>query len=142
MTSKIKMVFRLLQWLEGAFDNKEIASRLGEQPVKGDELKLFASQAMVSMFQFIRYAGFKGTVVCFDEADIGFQQPAKDKIQKILALFKGRYRGNKRPDWWGGVFVYALTDEVVHSMMQYMALKQRIDSPPERASWMAMITLP
>lgn len=118
------------QWLEGAFDNKEIASRLGEQPVKGDELKLFASQAMFSMFQFIRYAGFKGTVVCFDEADIGFQQTSKDKIQKILALLRADI--GVINDLTGGAvfFVYALTDEVVHSMMQYMALKQRIDSPP------------
>lgn len=118
------------QWLEGAFDSREIASRLGEQPVKGDELKLCASQAMFSMFQFIRYAGFKGTVVCLDEADIGFQQTTKDKIQKILALLRADI--GVINDLTGGAvfFVYALTDEVVQSMMQYMALKQRIDTPP------------
>lgn len=118
------------QWLEGAFDSKEIADRLGEQPVKGDELKLCASQAMFSMFQFIRYAGFKGTVVCLDEADIGFQQTSKDKIQKILALLRADI--GVINDLTGGAvfFIYALTDEVVQSMMQYMALKQRIDTPP------------
>lgn len=118
------------QWLEGAFDSKELAGSLGEQAVKGDELKLCASQAMFSLFQLIRYAGFKGTVVCLDEADIGFQQVSRDKVQKILALLRADI--GVINDLAGGAvfFVYALTDEVVQNMMQYMALKQRIDNAP------------
>jgi hypothetical protein len=118
------------QWLEGTFDSKDLAKRLGEQVVHRDEINLFASQAMFSIFQLIRYAGFKGTVVCLDEADIGFQLISRDKMQKILALLRADIGAIN--DLAGGavMFVYALTEAVVQNMMQYMALKQRIDSQP------------
>jgi len=117
------------QWLGGIFDNKNLSTQLREPIVQKTELNLFAGRAMFSLFQFIRYAGLKGTVVCYDEADIGFQVDRK-KMQLILSMLRADI--GVINDLSGGavLIVYALTDDVVRNMEQYMALKQRIFSEP------------
>ncbi len=116
-------------WLSGNFDDKAISREVGETFVSKNEMNLFAGRAMLSLFQFIRYVGFNGTVVCYDEADIGFQVN-KRKMQTILGMLRadiGAVNDLER----GSVFiVFALTHYVVQQMDQYMALKQRITSPP------------
>lgn len=116
-------------WLSGNFDEKNLAREVGEPMVSKNEMNLFTGRAMLSLFQFIRYIGFNGTVACYDEADIGFQVDKK-KIQTILGMLRadiGAVNDLER----GSVFiVYALTPSVVQQMDQYMALKQRVTSPP------------
>ena len=84
------MVSDRSQWLEGAFDNKECKPP-GRTAGK-DIMKLKVRPCF--MFQFIRYAGFKGTVDALMKR-YGFQQTAKIKY-KDSGLIMGRYRGNKR----------------------------------------------
>ncbi|MEN6460521.1 MAG: BREX system ATP-binding domain-containing protein [Syntrophomonas sp.] len=117
------------RWLSGNFDGKDLAREVGEPVVSKSEMNLFTGRAMLSLFQFIRYCGFNGTVICYDEADIGFQVNKK-KMQTILGMLRadiGAVNDLER----GSVFiVYALTPDVVQQMSQYMALQQRITTPP------------
>ena len=86
---------------------------------------------MLSLFQFIRHAGFKGTVVGFDEAEQGLSVDKK-KTEKILSMLMSGIEAITNLNGGSALLVYALTPDLVDKMKSFAALSQRVSSPRGR----------
>lgn len=119
------------RWLEGDFNNKKLAESLNVSVIDKKSNNLYFSKALLSLFQLIKHAGFNGTVVCFDEAEQGFNVDRK-KMTKILSMLQSDI--NRISDLKDGsvLIVYAFTPDIYEKMMNYPALQQRISNPPGR----------
>ncbi len=87
---------------------------------------------MLSLFQFIRQAGFNGTVVCFDEAEQGLSVDKK-KTEKILSMLQAGINAIADLRDGSALLMYAFTPDLVDKMKTFAALQQRISSPPGRS---------
>jgi len=116
------------QWLNGDINNKDMAKELRIPQIEKKHNNLYAKKMMLSLFQFIKHVGFQGTVVCFDEADIGLNVDKK-KSEKILEMLRADI--DAITDLNGGAvfIVYALTPTIIEKMMNYAALQQRVSNP-------------
>lgn len=115
-------------WLSGNMDDKSICKELGISYVSKSEQNLFARRAMLSLFQLVRHAGFKGTVVCFDEAEQGLTVDKK-KTEKILSMLMSGIASIVDLPKGSALVVYALTPDIVERMETLAALQQRIANP-------------
>ena len=71
----------LCRWLEGEIDNRDLIKSFPDglflQPAPKPQQGLQATQLMHSLGQFIRLSNFKGTVICYDEAEQGLDVSAR-----------------------------------------------------------------
>ncbi len=118
----------LTQWLSGEFDNKFLCKKLQIPVVSKSEENLFARRAMLSLFQLARHAGYKGTVVCFDEAEQGLTVDRK-KTEKILSMLMSRICEMVDLERGSTLIIYAITPYLVEKMETLAALQQRISDP-------------
>ncbi|RNB82515.1 hypothetical protein EDM59_20385 [Brevibacillus nitrificans] len=119
---------RLCQWLGGEMDNRELCKELQLSPVTAAEKNLQAKRAMFSLFQFVKHAGYQGTVVCFDEAEQGFAVDKK-KMERIHSMLMANINSIVELNQGSVLLVYALTPDVVSKMDAFAALQQRIADP-------------
>jgi hypothetical protein len=102
---------------------------LGITPVTKSELNLFAKRAMLSLFQLVRHAGFRGTVICLDEAEQGLTVDKK-KTEKILSMLMSGIAAIVDLSKGSALLVFALTPDLEAKMANFAALQQRIGNPP------------
>jgi hypothetical protein len=117
------------RWLGGEVDNRDVAKQLGRSVVAKNSLNQHAHCSLLSLFQLIRYAGFRGTVLCFDEAEQGLATDRKKK-DRILSMLRSEV--DAVADLRGGsaLIVYAVTPDLMTDMvMDYPALQQRVADP-------------
>ncbi len=116
------------RWLSGEVTNRSIAKDLGFKTVSGSEQNLYARRALFSLAQFVRSAGYTGTVMCFDEAEQGLGVD-KRKMNQILSMLQSGI--NAVADLQNGslLIVFALTPDLVATMENLEALRQRVADP-------------
>jgi hypothetical protein len=116
------------RWLGGEMDNRELCKEIQVAPITAAERNLQAKRAMFSLFQFIKHAGFQGTVICFDEAEQGFAVDKK-KTERIHSMLMANINSIVELQQGAVLMVYALTPDVVSKMDSFAALQQRIADP-------------
>ena len=116
------------RWLGGDIADKALARELSESPVPQDEHKLHGRRALLSLFQFVKHAKFRGTVVGFDEAEQGFAVD-RARVNRIHSMLQSGI--NATVDLQGGsaLVLYALTPDIVEKMEEFAALQQRVADP-------------
>lgn len=119
---------RCLRWLEGEVTDKALAASLELPVVAKDGENLHAQRATLSLFQFIRHARLRGTVVAFDEAEQSLSVD-KAKTQRILSMLQSDINAIADLAEGSALVVYALTPDLVEKMAQLPALQQRVADP-------------
>jgi hypothetical protein len=116
------------RWLGGDMRDHDICRLVGETPLVAAEEKLAGRGAMLTLFQFVRRAGFTGTVVGYDEAEQGLGVDHK-RLQRIHSLLQSEINALSKLERGSVLILYALTPEVVEKMNEFMALQQRVSDP-------------
>jgi hypothetical protein len=115
-------------WLEGTVADTTIAKRLGVSKVLSARADLHGQQALHSLFQLVRAAGFRGTLVCFDEAEQGLTVDRK-RHERVMQILQADSNAFDLLTGAGALVVYAITPDVERHMMDFAALQQRISDP-------------
>jgi hypothetical protein len=113
------------RWLAGEMSDRVVARSLNLAPVKASDEGLYGNRAMIALFQIIRQAGFRGTVVAYDEADQGFSVDRR-RTQKILSMLQSTINAFAATPGIAALIVFGLTPDVIETMETYPALQQRI----------------
>ena len=119
------------RWIEGDINDRRLSGELGIAQIDKSSNNLYAKRLMMSLFQFIRHAGFQGSLVCFDEAEQGLSVDKK-KTDKILSMLMSGIESITNLQEGSALVVYALTPDLVDKMKNFAALQQRIMSPRGR----------
>ncbi|MBY0552599.1 MAG: ATP-binding protein [Candidatus Obscuribacterales bacterium] len=134
LSGNSEMMTNSIRWLEGEVKDRSLAKLVGEQPISTAEENLYANRAMFSLFQFVKHAGFKGTIVGFDEAEQGFAVDRK-KMQRILSMLQASINAVSDLKGASVLIVYALTPDVILEMEKFAALQQRVADPSDQESF-------
>ena len=118
------------RWLGGEVTNRELAKQLGTSPVSEKEQTLYGLQAMLSLFQLVRHAGFAGTIIGYDEAEQGLSADKK-RWARILSMLQSGINAVSDLKNGSALVVYAVTQDLKEKMQEFPALQQRIADPGE-----------
>lgn len=118
----------VLRWLSGEIGDKYLAKVLRLSSISGNEQNRYAQRMLHSLFQLMKYAGFQGTVVTFDEAEQGFQVERK-KITKIHSLLMSQLNSLIELQNGAVFIVYAITPDIIEKIENFPALQQRLADP-------------
>jgi hypothetical protein len=116
------------RWLAGDVGDRVLARDLSVSVVGKGEENIHGNRAMLSLFQFVRSAGFLGTVVTFDEAEQGLNQNRKT-MDRILSMLQSRINAISDLKNGSALIVYAFTPDLVEQMERHPALQQRVADP-------------
>ena len=116
------------RWLEGDVVDRALARELELSPVSKGEENLYGRRALLSLFQFVRHAGFRGTVVSYDEAEQGLEVPRRD-LPRILSRLQSNVNAVADLERGAALIVYAFEPSLVERMDQFPALQQRLSDP-------------
>lgn len=116
------------RWLGGEVTDRFVAKELALSCIPEKELNLYGRRALLSLSQFIRHAGFRGTVICFDEAEQGLGVD-KRKMNQILSMLQSGI--NAVSDLQNGslLIIFGLTPDIITKMENLEALRQRVADP-------------
>jgi len=120
-----------IRWLQGEVDNKSICKILNQETaISKTEQDLFGHKATFCLCQFVKYSGFSGTLIAYDEAEEAVDVGKKKKGQ-ILSMLRTesdakKHVTNKNASTF---FLYAFTPPIIQDMNNYPALQQRIAEP-------------
>jgi hypothetical protein len=125
----------LARWIQGEVDNRDLIKDLPRElyvtPVQKSRQELFASDLMLSLCQFIRYAGFKGTIIGMDEAEQGFDVD-RQKQQKIMSMLQANINAVADLQEGSVLIIYAFIPDLEARFASFAALQQRIDVPADQ----------
>jgi hypothetical protein len=116
------------RWLAGDVGDRVLARDLAVSVVSKSEENIHGNRALLSLFQFIRSAGFRGTVVTFDEAEQGLNQNRKT-MDRILSMLQSRINAIADLKKGSALIVYAFTPDLIEQMERLAALQQRVADP-------------
>ncbi len=116
------------RWLDGEVTDRTLASRLDVSTVQRADENLHGKRALLSLFCFVRAAGYHGTVVTFDEAEQGLGVDRK-KINRILSMLQSQINAIADLRDGSALIVYALTPDLIGEMERFAALQQRVADP-------------
>lgn len=116
------------RWLSGEFDDRTLCKELGISIIHKSEFAVQAKRAQHTLFQFVKRAGYQGTVVCFDEAEQGFNVEKK-KTEKIFSMLQAEINANMELRNGAVMKVYALTPDLIAKIDSFAALQQRLSDP-------------
>jgi len=116
------------RWLGGEVSNKSLSGILGVPIISQVESNVFGQRALLSLCQFVKQAGFRGTVICYDEAEQGLNVDRK-KTQRILSMLMAQLAALVTVNDGASLVIYALTPDIVQKMETFAALQQRIIDP-------------
>ncbi len=129
------------RWLEGDINDKDLSRELNVPKIDISSNNLYAKHMLLSLFQFIRQSQFRGTVVCFDEAEQGLSVNKK-KTEKILSMLMAGIEAITNLSGGSALIVYALTPDLVDKMKNFAALQQRISNPLGRSFFEGNVLAP
>jgi hypothetical protein len=116
------------RWLEGEVGDRALARTLGVAPVAKSEENLHGRRALLTLFQFIRRAGFRGTIVGYDEAEQGLQVSRRD-LPRILSRLQSNINAVADLKQGSALVLYALESSLAERLDQFPALQQRVADP-------------
>ncbi len=116
------------RWLDGEVSDRALAARLEISVVQRAEENLHGRRALLSLFRFVRAAGYHGTVITFDEAEQGLGVDRK-KMNRILSMLQSQINAVADLRDGSALIVYALTPNLIGEMETLAALQQRVADP-------------
>lgn len=116
------------RWLGGEFADRTLAKQLGLGSISSSEAGIYGRRALLSLFQFVRIAGFRGTVITFDEAEQGLAVDRK-KVARIMSLLQTQINALADLQHGSALIIYALTPNIYEQMQHFSALQQRVADP-------------
>lgn len=116
------------RWLAGEVSDRDTAKAAGVGRVTASEHDLTGARLRLSLAQFVRASGFRGSVFCFDEGDQGFDVNRK-KLNKILSLIRTQVDAATDLADGSALFVYAITQPIVEEMERATMLLDRLRDP-------------
>jgi len=116
------------RWLDGEVADRALAARLDVSLVQRADENLHGKRALLSLFRFVRAAGYHGTVITFDEAEQGLGVDRK-KMNRILSMLQSQINAVADLRDGSALIVYALTPNLANEMEQFAALQQRVADP-------------
>jgi hypothetical protein len=118
-----------IRYLGGDISDREVTKAVGTSPVRTDEHNLHAKRATLSLYQLARRAGFRGTVVAFDEAEQGLGVDKK-KTDKIRSMLQSGINSIADLDRGSALILYAFTPDLERNLEEgFGALQQRVADP-------------
>lgn len=118
-----------VRWLAGEVTDRSLARTVGESAVSTAELRIHAHNARLSLFQFVRHAGFRGTILGFDEAEQGIAVEKK-KMAKIFSTLLAEINAIIDLKDGSALVVYAVTRDVMMKLNTDMPMMmQRLADP-------------
>lgn len=118
-----------LRWLSGEVTDARLARSLSVGAITKSSEDLSGRQLLLSLFQLVRQAGFRGTVVGFDEAEQGMAVSQK-RLAHILSVLQSSINATTDLQDGSAMIVYAITPSVKERMDAFPALQQRLASNP------------
>jgi len=116
------------RWLGGEVADRQLARDLCLTSVPREEQRRHGRLALLSLFQFIRHAGFQGTVLAYDEAEQGLSVDRR-KEERIHSLLQSDINAVTSLKNGSVLILYAFTPDIVSRMEKFPALAQRIADP-------------
>lgn len=117
------------RWVSGEVTDKTLAKMLGETTPSAAEVKVFAHRARLSLFQFVRHAGYRGTILGFDEAEQSMAVDKK-KMSRIFSHLLSEINAVVDLSQGSALVLYAVTPDVVEKIAVEMPmLMQRLADP-------------
>ncbi len=116
------------RWLAGDVGDRILSRDLSVSVVGKSEENIHGNRAMLSLFQLVKCAGYRGTVVTFDEAEQGLSQNRKT-MDRILSMLQSRINAISDLKKGSVLIVYAFTPDLVEQMERLAALQQRVADP-------------
>jgi len=116
------------RWLDGEVGDRTVARELGLTPVVKSEENLHGRRMLLALFQFIRAAGFRGTVISYDEAEQGLDV-ARRELPRILSRLQSNINAVADLRNGSALIVYAFEPGLVEKLDQFPALQQRVVDP-------------
>jgi len=116
------------RWLDGEVSDRALAARLEISVVQRAEENLHGRRALLSLFRFVRAAGYHGTVITFDEAEQGLGVDRK-KLNRIVSMLQSQINAVADLRDGSALIVYALTPNLIGEMETLAALQQRVADP-------------
>ena len=116
------------RWLGGEVGDRVLARELSTTSVKKSEENLHGHRSLLSIYQFVKHSGFRGTVVGFDEAEQGLTVDRK-KTGQILSMLQSDINALADLQKGSALVIYALTPDIVEKMDEFPALQQRVADP-------------
>jgi hypothetical protein len=116
------------RWLEGDVGDKLLARELFISTVDKSEENVHGRRALLSLFQIVRRAKFRGTVLTFDEAEQGLAVDRK-RMDRILSMLQSGINAVSDLKDGSVLVVYALTPELFEHVERFAALQQRVADP-------------
>ena len=117
------------RWLGGEVTSSPIAKAVGESAMNSGQIKIHAQNARLSLFQFIRHAKYRGTILGFDEAEQSMAVDRK-RTEKIFSHLLSEINALFSLADGSALVLHAVTPEVIESISTQMPmLAQRIADP-------------
>ena len=116
------------RWLGGEVTNRSLARDVDTTVVTKKDENRYGHQSMLSLFQFIKLAMFRGTIVGFDESEQGLSTDRRN-IERILSMLQSGINAIADLEGGSALIVYALTPDIVERMDGFPALQQRVADP-------------
>jgi hypothetical protein len=120
------------RWLAGEIDNRQVVRQMPKElavsAISSSEQEIYASDLMRSLFQFVRRAGYAGTVVGYDEAEQGFSV-SRAKRKEILSMLQSDINAISGLRGGSVLLMFALTPDVAEHFDEFAALQQRLNDP-------------
>ncbi len=116
------------RWLDGEVGDRALARELGLSPVAKGEENLYGGRMLLSLLQFVRAAGFRGTVISYDEAEQGLDVARRD-LPRILSRLQSNINAVADLRHGSALIVYAFEPGLVEKLDQFPALQQRMVDP-------------
>lgn len=118
-----------IRWLAGEVTDRSLAKKVDESPITSSEYRIHAHHARLSLYRFIRHAGFRGTIVGFDEAEQGIAVEKK-KMAKIFSQLLAEINSIIDAKDTAVLIVYAVTPDVMAKIDEDMPmLRSRLGDP-------------
>lgn len=116
------------QWLGGEVTDRVLSRELSVPLVSKSEENIYGRRMLLSLFQFVKRSGFRGTVVTYDESDQGFNVERK-RVDRILSMLQSGINAIADLKQGSALLVYAFTPDLVEQMERLAALQQRVADP-------------
>jgi P-loop Domain of unknown function (DUF2791) len=118
-----------LRWLGGEVTDSVLARAVGQSVIPSSGLRIYAHNARLSLYRFIRNAGFAGTIIGFDEAEQGISTDKK-KMAKIFSHLLAEVNAIVDLKDASVLIVYAVTKDIMDKIDTEMPmLRQRLADP-------------
>lgn len=137
---EIEIFDAVCRWLSGEVNDAILAKQLSVGKIQKNERAGFGRRMLLSLCQYIKYTGFKGTVIAFDEAEQGLAKDGKQR-EKILSMLQSGINSFADLNEGSALIIYGITPDIAERFDNFAALQQRLSDPISGKGFFDGITL-